>query len=94
VLTVTAATLKSIAVTPASASIATGQTQQFIATGTYTDGSTANITSACSWTSSTTSVATISDGVATAVGVGTTNIMASLSGITSPAAVLTVTQGG
>ena len=40
-LTVTAATLVSIAVTPANPSIAKGTTQQFTATGTYTDSSTA-----------------------------------------------------
>ena len=34
----------SIAVTPASPSIAKGLTQQFTATGTYTDNSTANLT--------------------------------------------------
>src|SRR5439155_348645 len=40
VLTVTAPTLVSIAVTPASASIAKGLTQPFTAIGTYTDSST------------------------------------------------------
>ncbi len=44
VLTVTAATLQSIAVTPANPSIAKGVTQQFTATGTYSDSSTANVT--------------------------------------------------
>ena len=43
-LTVTAATLVSIAVTPPSPSIAKGLTQQFTATGTYTDNSTQNLT--------------------------------------------------
>ena len=43
-LTVTAATLVSIAVTPADPSIAKGLTQQFTATGTYTDSSTQNLT--------------------------------------------------
>ena len=44
VLTVTAATLQSIAVTPANPSIAKGLTQQFTATGTYSDSSTQNLT--------------------------------------------------
>ncbi len=43
-LTVTAATLQSIAVTPANPSIAKGATQQFTATGTYSDGTTQNLT--------------------------------------------------
>ena len=40
-LTVTAAALTSIAVAPANPSVAKGLTDQFTATGTYTDGSTA-----------------------------------------------------
>src|SRR5207248_1928375 len=44
VLTVSAAALQSIAVTPANPSIAKGLTQQFTATGTYTDSSTQNLT--------------------------------------------------
>ena len=39
-----APTLTSIAVTPANPSISTGTTQQFTATGTYSDQSTQNIT--------------------------------------------------
>ena len=52
-------TLTSIAVTPANPSILTGASQQFTATGTYSDGSTQNITSQATWTSSNTGVATI-----------------------------------
>lgn len=87
-LTVTAAakTLKSIAVAPSSASIAAGATQQFTATGTYSDGSTANITSMASWTSSSTSVATITPaGLATAVASGSSTITAALSAVSGTA---------
>ncbi|MGH9617632.1 MAG: Ig-like domain-containing protein, partial [Acidobacteriaceae bacterium] len=51
-LTVTAAakTLKSISVSPANPSIMVGATQQFTATATYSDNSTANVTSTASWT--------------------------------------------
>ena len=44
VLTVTAATLTSISVTPANPSIVKGSTRQFTATGTYSDSTTQNIT--------------------------------------------------
>ena len=54
-----APTLNSIAVTPANPSIGTGVTQQFTATGSYSDGSTQNMTSQATWTSSSPSVATI-----------------------------------
>ncbi len=91
-LTVTAATLVSIAVTPASPSIAKGQTQQFTATGTYTDNSTQPLTTHVTWGSGTQATATISaTGLATGVGTGTSNITAALSGVTSPGVTLTVT---
>ena len=71
VLTVTAAALKSIAVTPANPSVSKGLTQQFTATGTFTDDSTQDLTSQVTWASATTAVATItSSGLASAVGGG------------------------
>jgi Bacterial Ig-like domain (group 2) len=92
-LTVTAATLQSIAVTPASPSIAKGLTEQFTATGTYSDNSTQNITTSVTWASATASVATIgtSTGLADGVGAGTSQITATQGTIVSPAITLTVT---
>jgi len=94
-LTVTPATLLSIAVTPANPNIAVGTTQQFVATGTYTDGTTPVITTAVTWASGTLTTATISNatgtqGLASGVGDGTTAITASLGTVTSPAVTLTV----
>jgi hypothetical protein len=91
-LTVTPPTLVSIAVSPANPSIAKGTTQQFIATGTYSDASARNITTSVTWASSSASVATISaGGLASGVGTGTSSISATLSGVTSPSDTLTVT---
>ena len=90
-LTVTQATLQSIAVTPPNPSLAVGTTQQFTATGTYSDTSTQDLTTQVTWASDTTSVATISSaGMATAVAVGTARISATLGSI-SGSTVLTVT---
>ena len=90
-LSVTPPTLVSIAVTPASASVAQGATQQFTATGTYTDGSAQNLTSTAAWNSATPSVATINTtGLATGVAGGTSSITATSGGITSNSAQLTV----
>ncbi|MBI5182166.1 MAG: Ig-like domain-containing protein [Nitrospirae bacterium] len=87
-------TLNSIAVTPANSSITTGNTQQFTATGSYSDSTTQDITSSVSWNSSNTSVSTISSGgLATAVAVGSTTITATLGNI-SGNTLLTVTSGG
>lgn len=91
VLTVTAATLVSIAITPTSPSIIVGNTQAFVAIGTYSDSSTANITSLATWNSASSGVATInSSGVATGVGSGTSAITATMSAVTSNTATLTV----
>lgn|GEM_PF-476838 len=90
-LTVTAPILVSIAVTPETASIEAGSTQEYVATGAYSDGSTVNITNNVSWASSNTSVATInSTGLATGVGEGETTITATQGEITG-SATLTVT---
>jgi hypothetical protein len=87
-LTVTSATLQSIAVTPVSPTIAQGTSVPFTAIGTYSDGSTQNVSSSSSWASSTASVATIgaSSGVATGVVAGTTSITASQGGVGVPVA--------
>ena len=77
---------------PASPSVAKGLAQQFTATGTYTDGSTVNLTSQVTWASATPSVATISStGLATGVAQGTSVITATLGTVTSPGDTLTVT---
>ena len=96
-LTVTPATLVSIAVTPSAPSIAPGSSKTFTATGTYSDHSTHNLSSQVTWSSATPAVATISNasgsaGVATAAAPGTTQVTAVLGGVTSPAITLTVTS--
>ena len=85
-LTVTAATLSSIAVTPTNPSISQGITKQFAAVGTYSDTSTQDLTNQVTWSSANMSVATVSNsvgsqGLATAVGVGTSTITATLSSV-------------
>jgi hypothetical protein len=91
-LTVTAPTLVSIAVTPANPSIAKNGTQQFTATGTYSDNSTQNLTSSVTWSSANTSVATISKtGLASGRAQGNTTIRAA-SGSISGSTTLTVSQ--
>lgn len=86
------ASLSSIAVTPASPSITVAADEQFTATGTSSDGSTADITSSVTWSSSDTAAATIveTSGLATAVAAGTSTITAT-SGTISGNTVMTVT---
>ncbi|MEM5505844.1 Ig-like domain-containing protein [Shewanella frigidimarina] len=86
-LTVTDATLNSIDVTPINPSIIKNSSQNFMATGHYSDGSTTNITSTVMWSSADTLVATLNpneqlnSGRATAIEVGSSVIQASLSGV-------------
>ena len=76
-LTVTAPppTLQSITVTPANASIAVGDTQQYTATGHYSSGPDQNITGSVTWASTIPAAASIDlSGLATAVAAGSTTI--------------------
>lgn len=93
--TVLTSALTSITVTPANQSFskAAQPTVQYKAEGTFADGSTQDITSTVSWTSSNQGVATISNtGLATLVASGTTTITATqTSSNISGATTLTVT---
>ena len=104
-LTVTPATLVSVAVTPANMSVIPGAIVQFTATGTFSDSTTQDLTASAVWSSSALSVATISTGAgsngrATSVAAGTTTITAAVPvtlpapGNISGATSLTVTAGG
>jgi len=84
--------LNSIAVTPnPPPSLSKGHTQQFKAVGTYSDGTTADITSRVAWASDNAEAAAIDNsGLATGVEAGIANVTAALDGITSPAQILVV----
>jgi trimeric autotransporter adhesin len=93
-VTITDANLVSISVIPTSASINSGQSQQFTAIGLLQTGHTVDLTRSVTWSSSSTSVATI-DGYGLVVGASvssasTTAIQAQLGSITSNVATLTV----
>ena len=78
-----AAGLTSIVVTPNTAYLAQGSTQQYTATGHYSDGSTQNLTSVAAWSSNATSVASISSsGLATMASAGAFTISALYAGVT------------
>ena len=69
------AVLTGLVITPQDAELSTGLTQQFTATGTFTDNSTQDVSIPATWESSDTAVATIDDaGLAEAEAFGTTTI--------------------
>ena len=91
-MTVTAAVVVSIAVTaptnptPTNPSIPKGTTQQFVATGTYSDTTVQTITTTAIWSSSNTAYATVSnspgpEGLATGVAQGAATIKATVGSV-------------
>ncbi len=96
-LTVSSATISTVTVTPATPSIALGLSQQFTATGAFSDGTTQDITFDATWASSNTTVAKVSNaaddnngGLAQALAAGTTTITATF-GAVNGSTPLTVT---
>ena len=95
-LTVTSAVLVSIQVTPTNPGLAKGTTRQFTATGIYSDHSTQDLTKQVTWSTSNTSVASVSNaagsnGLATALAVGTACRLALTLGYVSGTTTLDVT---
>jgi uncharacterized protein YjdB len=75
-------TLTGIDINPISPTIAVGETQQFTATGHFSDGTTASLTAQANWGSDDTTVATVQNlgthpGLATGKSVGKANITVS-----------------
>lgn len=97
VQTTTAAVLQSIAVTHTASPVA-GRTDQLTATGSYSDGTTADLTASVTWASSDSNTVTLSDstaGLATGVAEGSATVTASYTPaggtlVTSPAFTETV----
>ncbi len=82
------AALTGIAISPASATLTVGSTQTLIVEGSYSDGSTAPISSGITWASATTSVATVNaNGVVTAVAQGSDSVTATAQGQSASCAI-------
>jgi uncharacterized protein YjdB len=78
--------LESISVSPQSTSIPLGTSQQFKATGAYSDGSSQDLTNSVTWNSSNLAVATINtSGLATGVATGAATISASTNSVSGTA---------
>ncbi len=81
-VTVTNATLVSLAVSPANSTMPIGATKQFTATGTFNDSTTQDITASVLWSSSTPASVTINNkGLATSLAAGTSTISAALGSV-------------
>jgi YD repeat-containing protein len=100
-LTVTPPVLVSIAVSPANSSVLVGAGIQFVATGTFSDRTSQDMTRVVTWNSSDNTVATISnsagsEGLATGIKPGTTTVSATSGAVSgsTPLTVLAVNNAG
>lgn len=76
-------TLTSVEVTPTGVSLRPGQTQQYTATGRFSNGAGLDLSAVATWSSTNTNFATVSGtGLATAVAAGDTQIRAACEGVT------------
>ena len=80
-LTVTSATLVAIDLTPADTFFPPGVTQTYTATGTFSDGSTQNVSAQATWSSSNSNVAAVNGSQVTTQGQGSAKISATWNGI-------------
>ncbi|WP_418114612.1 BspA family leucine-rich repeat surface protein [Vibrio scophthalmi] len=92
-ITVTSAVLESIQVTPASISLAKGNSVQLTAQGLYSDGSSANISDSVAWQPSDNAVITVSaSGLLTADNVGHGTVVATKDSVSSNIVTVAVTE--
>jgi len=90
-ITVTAPTINSISVTPEDLTLPIGISQQYIASAIYSDGSIEDLVSGVTWSSSTTSVATVdANGLATIIAAGSTTITATVGAFTDTTTITVV----
>ncbi|WP_421180062.1 Ig-like domain-containing protein [Aeromonas enteropelogenes] len=89
-LTVTSATLSNITISPVMSSIMVGDTQQYVATGSFSDGSSDVIYNATWHVTNPMSTYIDASGLATGANAGSTMITANKNGIVSNTATLTV----
>jgi hypothetical protein len=90
----TAASLTSIDVTPDTATVPAGLTQQFVAMGHFSDGTMGDVTSSTTWTTGDPQKATVdSSGLATSVAMGSTMVTGT-KGALSDTSALTVNPPG
>lgn len=93
-LTVTAPVAQSLAIAPSTVNLTVGESKNLIATASFSDGTTQNVTAVTAWTSGATAIATVGDSAAdkgkvTAVANGNATITALYGGL--PAVSVTVT---
>ena len=86
-LTTVAATIRSMVIAPAALQTGVGITRRFVATGTFSDGSTADVSTSATWATQTSGIASVSNGAATGLALGSTSVTATLGTVAASAEV-------
>jgi uncharacterized protein YjdB len=86
-LTVLPATLASLSITPSNPSLTIGSTKQLTATGTFSDGTTQNLTNSVSWSASSATVALSKTGIVNAIANGTATVTATSGSVSASATI-------
>jgi len=86
-LTTVAATIRSMVIAPAVLTTGVGITRHFVATGTFSDGSTKDVSASVAWATQTSGIAAVSNGAATGLALGTSSVTATLGTVAASAAV-------
>ena len=87
-----AATIQSMVVAPATLQTGVGITRHFTATGTFSDGSVADVTASAAWATQIAGIASVSNGAASGLALGTTSVTATLGTVAASAAVAVTTN--
>ena len=91
-LNTVAATIQSMVIAPATLQTGVGITRHFTATGTFSDGSVADVSASATWATQTAGVASVSNGAASGLALGTTSVTATLGTVAASANVAVTTN--
>jgi hypothetical protein len=86
-LTTVAATIQSLVIAPATLQTGVGITRRFTATGTFSDGSTADVSASATWATQAAGIASVSNGAASGLALGSTGVTATLGTVSANAEV-------
>ena len=86
-LTTVQATIRSMVIAPAALQTGVGITRRFVATGTFSDGSTQDVSASATWATQIAGIAAVSNGAATGLALGSTSVTATLGTVAASAEV-------
>jgi len=86
-LTTTEATIQSLVISPATLLTGVGVTRHFTATGTFSDGSTADVTASAVWATQAAGIASVNNGAASGLALGSTGVTATIGAVSNDAEV-------